>query len=109
MAALDAEVKRRALHAARIMGRMAPVRAAYVFGSYVDGLTHQWSDIDVALFLERIETWDMRRRAQAMFQVQKEAGLDIDAHLFSAQALDRNEAGSFASYILKNGVRLALD
>lgn len=109
MAALDAEVKRRALAAARILGRMVPVRAAYVFGSYVEGVTHQWSDIDVALFLDGIETWDMRRRAQAMFQVQKEAGLDVEAHLFSALALERPEEGSFALYIMNHGVRLDLE
>ena len=109
MAALDAEVKRRALVAARILGRMAPVRAAYVFGSCVEGVTHQWSDIDVALFLDGIETWDMRRRAQAMFQVQKEAGLDVEAHLFSARTLERPEEGSFALYIMNHGVRLDLE
>ncbi len=109
MAALDAEVKRRALAAARILGRMAPVRAAYVFGSCVEGVKHQWSDIDVALFLDGIEAWDMRRRAQAMFQVQKEAGLDVEAHLFSALALERPEEGSFALYIMNHGVQIDLE
>ena len=106
MVALDAEVKRRAFAAALILGRMAHVRAAYVFGSRVEGHAHPWSDIDVALFLDGLETWDMRRRAQAMFQVQKEAGLDVEAHLFSASALECPEEGSFVMYIVKHGVRL---
>lgn len=109
MAALDAEVKRRALEAARILGRMAPVRAAYLFGSCVEGIKHQWSDIDVALFLNGLETWDMRRRAQVLFQVQKEARLDVEAHLFSALALERPEEDSFALYIMNHGVRLDLE
>jgi predicted nucleotidyltransferase len=109
MAALDAEVKRRALAAARILGKMAPVRAAYVFGSRVEGRADRWSDIDVALFLDGLEAWDMRRRAQVMFQIQKGAGLDVEAHLFSALALDRPEEGSFASYIMKHGIPLPLE
>ena len=106
MAVLDAEVRRRALEAARVLGRMAPVRAAYLFGSHVEGRHHRGSDIDVALFLEGIENWDIRRRARAMAQVQREAGLDIEAHLFSAKRLETLERGSFAEYIVKNGVSI---
>jgi predicted nucleotidyltransferase len=83
---------------------MAPVRAAYVFGSHVEGRAHRWSDIDVALFLDGLELWDMRRRAQAMYRVQKEAGLEVEAHLFPSTVLERPEEGSFAAYIIKNGV-----
>ena len=104
MAVLDAEVRQRALRAARVLGHMATVRAAYVFGSHVEGRTHRWSDIDIALFMDGVENWDIRRRARAMAQVQKEAGLDIEAHLFPATALDHLEQGSFAAYIVTNGV-----
>jgi len=109
MASLDAEVKRRALAAAHILRRMTPVRAVYVFGSRAEGGAQQWSDIDVALFLDGIEDWDMRQRARAMFQVQKEAGLDVEAHLFPARAFERPEKGSFASYIVAHGIRLPLE
>ena len=109
MVALDAEVKHRALDAARILGQMARVRAAYLFGSRAESRAHPWSDIDVALFLDGLETWDMRRRAQAMFRVQKEAGLDVEAHLFPAAALERAEEGSFAMYIMSHGIRLDID
>ena len=39
-----------------------------------------------------------------MYRVQKEVGLDIEAHLFPATAFDHPERGSFAAYIIKNGV-----
>lgn len=106
MAVLDAEVKQRALNAVRILKRSAAVRAAYIFGSQVEGKPHRFSDIDVALFVEGAENWDIRRRARVMAQIQKEAGLDVEAHLFPASALDRCESGTFAAYILKTGTPL---
>lgn len=109
MASLDAEVRRRALAAAQVLRRMTPVRAVYVFGSRVEGDAHQWSDIDVALFLDGIDNWDLSRRAQVMFQVQKEAGLDVEAHLFPARAFEHPEKGSFAAYIVAHGIRLPLE
>ena len=108
MAVLDAEIKQQALAAARVLSRMAPVRAAYIFGSRAEGRAHPWSDIDVALVMEGVESWDMQRRAQAMFRVQKEVGLEVEAHLFPADALVRPEQGSFAAYIIKNGFAITL-
>ena len=108
MALLDAEVRQRALDAVGILKRMAAVRAAYVFGSRVEGRAHRFSDIDVALFVEGVENWDIRRRAQAMAQVQKEAGLDVEAHLFPASALDHREPGSFAAWVLTHGVEVQI-
>jgi len=108
MAVLDDELRQRALDAVNILKRMAAVRAAYVFGSRVEGHPHRFSDIDVALFVEGVENWDIRRRARAMAQVQKEAGLDVEAHLFPASALDRREPGSFAAWVLTHGVEVQM-
>ena len=84
--------------------RLGAVRAAYVFGSYVEGRADRWSDIDIAVFMEGVETWDIRRRARAMARVQKEAGLDVEAHLLPATTLDSPQPGSFAEYVLKHGI-----
>jgi len=107
MAVLDAEVKRRALAATETLARMGAVRAAYVFGSHVEGRADRWSDIDVAVFMDEVETWDIRRRARAMPQVQQEAGLDVEAHLFPASAYHHPQKGSFAEYILRHGLCVA--
>ena len=109
MAILDAEVKRRALAALRTLSRLGTVRAAYVFGSHVEGGANRWSDIDVAAFMAGIETWNIRRRARAMTRVQGEAGLDVEAHLFPDSILDNPPPASFVEYILKHGVRIEDD
>lgn len=108
MVVLDAGIKTRALEAACVLGKMAPVRAVYVFGSFVEGHPHPYSDLDIAVFLDGLDDSDMRRRARAMFQVQKQVGLDVEAHLFPTRALEQPEKGSFASHIMQNGVRLDL-
>jgi predicted nucleotidyltransferase len=106
VAVLDAEVQRRALAAVEALGREAPVRAAYVFGSHVDGRADEWSDIDLAAFVEGAESWDLWRRTQAIVRIQKEVGYDVEPHLFSAAQLDNAEPGSFAADVLKRGIRI---
>jgi len=109
MAILDAQVNHRAMAAVRSLDRLGVIRAAYVFGSHVEGHADQWSDIDVAVFMDGVETWDIRRRARAMAQVQKEAGLDVEAHLFPSSAVDHAQRGSFAEYVLKHGLCLRIE
>ena len=106
MVALDAEVKSRALAATRALARVGSVRAAYVFGSHVNGRADEWSDIDVAAFVEGAESWDLWYRTRVIVQVQKEVGFSIDAHLFPAVLLQNAEPGSFASEILRHGLRI---
>jgi len=104
MATLDAEVKSKALAATKILSRLGTIRAAYVFGSRVEGGADQWSDIDLAAFVEGVESWDIQRRAKAMALVMKEAGYDVETHLFPASKLSHPEGGGFAEYILQHGV-----
>jgi len=104
--ALDAEVRRRALAAATVLGHEAAVRAAYVFGSHADGRADRWSDIDLAAFVEGAESWDIWRRTEAIVRVQKEVGFDIEPHLFSAASLKNAEPGSFAADVLRRGIRI---
>jgi predicted nucleotidyltransferase len=108
MVALEADVRRRALEAARALARRGTVRAAYVFGSHAEGRADQWSDIDVAAFMDGVESWDVWRRARTMTDVQKEVGFDVEAHLFPASCLKNAEPDSFAAYVLEHGIALPL-
>jgi predicted nucleotidyltransferase len=103
MDTLDAKVTSRALAAAKTLARLGVVRAAYVFGSQVEGKADAWSDIDMAAFMEGIEDWDIRKRAKAMALVMEEAGSDVEAHLFPASALENPQPGGFAEYVLRHG------
>lgn len=104
MVTLDDRVRRRALAAAEALGRRGVVRAAYVFGSQVEGRADEWSDIDVAAFMEGIDSWDIWRRARIIAQVQKEVGFEIETHLFPARFLKDPQPGSFAEYVIEHGI-----
>jgi len=70
----QAVIEQRAQVAVACLRRSARVAAAYLFGSHVEGTADTWSDIDLAVFVEGLETWDLHDRARLGVQVQKEAG-----------------------------------
>ena len=104
MAVLDAPIRNKALLAASVLARVGLVRAAYVFGSYADGHADEWSDIDLAVFVEGVESWDMEKRAKVMALVMLEAGADVETHLFPVSRLATPEPGGFAEYVIQHGI-----
>lgn len=106
MVALNAELTRRVLAAAMALRREGVLRAVYVFGSHVDGCADEWSDIDVAAFMDGVESWDLWRQTEVIVRVQKEVGFDLEPHLFSASSLAAPEVGSFAAHVIRHGIRV---
>jgi predicted nucleotidyltransferase len=107
MAELDITVEQRARLAVTSLSRFAPVVAAYLFGSQVEGRADQWSDIDLAVFVEGLKAWDLCDRARIAAQVQREAGDEIELHFFPAEALQHRHSASFAAWVLDHGIKLA--
>jgi predicted nucleotidyltransferase len=106
MGTVDATVESRALAPVKVLSRFGAVRAACLFGSHVEGTPDQWSDIDVAVFMEGVEHWDIHQRAEAMALVMEKVGDDVEAHLFPVSSLDNPPRASFAEYILRHGFRI---
>ncbi len=106
MAAVTPEIERRVRAAAQALGRQGVVRALYVFGSQVNGQADRWSDIDLAAFMDGVESWDLWRRTRVIVEVQREAGYDIEPHLFPSALLTNAGAGSFAAEVLLHGLRV---
>ncbi len=109
MAVVAAEVRARADATVKLLKRYGVVRGLYLFGSQVDGSADEWSDIDIAVFMDGVEKWDMHQRARLMTRVQREVALEVEVHLFPAAHLKHPPAGSFAAYILKHGVPIPLE
>lgn len=105
MVALNEDVVRRAQAVAEVLSREGVVRAGYVFGSRADGRGDEWSDLDVAVFMDGVEGWDIQRCAQAIGRVMSEVGPDVEAHLFPSSALRAPAQASFAEYVQRHGVR----
>lgn len=106
MGTVDTTIERKALAAVKVLSTLGVVRATYLFGSHVEGVPDRWSDIDVAVFMEGVESWDIRQRATAMALVMEKVGSDVEAHLFPVAALDNPPRGGFAQYILRHGTRI---
>ena len=106
MAVVDAAIADRATDAVRVIARWGRVRAAYLFGSQLQGNADQWSDIDIAVFVEGAEQWDFHRLSRACAAAQRQAGLDIEMHVFPESSYENPTRASFAQYILSHGVPL---
>jgi len=106
MGTIDTALESRARVAVEVLSGLGVVQAAYLFGSHVEGTPDVWSDIDVVVFMEGVEHWDIHQRATAMALVMEKVGSDVEAHLFPVSALDNPPRGSFAEYILRRGTRI---
>ena len=109
MAVVYAVIADKAAQAVRVIGRWGRVRAAYLFGSQVEGTADQWSDIDIAVFVDGAEEWDFERFSRACGAAQRRAGLDIEMHIFPASWYENPPRASFAQYILRHGARLDIE
>jgi hypothetical protein len=80
------------------------VRAGFLFGSHVDSMPDAYSDVDLAVFVESLESWDIFERADMTALVQREVGDDMELHYFPAHTLESCDPASFAAYVLRHGV-----
>lgn len=108
MAQLDPVIDRKAHAALIVVSRLTHIAKAYLFGSQVDGRADRWSDIDLAVFTQDAEQWNLHDRARASAQVQKEAGDDIEVHFLPAKALQENDPAGFAAWIMRHGVEVRM-
>ena len=104
MALSNPVIEQRAVQALRVLALHMKVCAGYVFGSHVNGTPDAYSDVDLAVFVEGLEAWDIFQRSDLTALVQGEVGDDIELHYFPAQALESSEPASFAAYVLHHGV-----
>ncbi len=109
MASLDAVTWNRLRVALRALSRHKPLVAAWLFGSRASGHSDEWSDYDLAVFIEGAGTLDFPEAARLCAAIQKEAGDDIELHLFSAEQACAPEPASFAAYVMAHGIRLPLE
>ena len=108
MVALNAEVRRRAMQTATSLHRRGVVRATFVFGSHAEGRAYEWSDIDVAVFMDDVESWNLWRRTRLMTEIQKEVGFDLEVHLFPASALTEADRHVYVLFCCQQAVEKAL-
>ena len=101
----DAErIARRAVEEAR---KHIPVTDALIFGSYVEGTPHEWSDIDLAIFSPAVDTWDLKTRLAVNRAIRKAVDLAVEPHFFGMEAKRNARPSNFAGHVLEVGKRVA--
>ena len=108
MAVVNELIQERVREVVGALARQGPIRAAYLFGSQVAGTPDQFSDFDIAAFVEEFGRWDLRRRTRTAVEVQTQFGDDIELHFLPAEFLDNPPPASFAAYVLSHGVLIEL-
>ncbi|MDR1330279.1 MAG: nucleotidyltransferase domain-containing protein [Oscillospiraceae bacterium] len=72
--------------------------AVILFGSYVNGTPHEWSDIDIAVIVNDFDgNW--LKTASMLFGLSWEVSLDIEPHLLD----ETHDASGFVEHVIKTG------
>ncbi len=82
------------------------IEAAYLFGSQLAGNTHEYSDIDLAVFSPDVENMRFMERVRLGSELAIECHPDVELHLYSSHALANARPTNFAGYIVTHGKRL---
>lgn len=106
MAEAKANVMDMAKRASEGLSQKLPVQAVYLFGSHVTGKTHEWSDIDIGVFIKKLERQPFKKQLQSMVDIQREYSDDLEFHLFDVEDLTNAESCSFAAEVLRTGIRI---
>ena len=71
-----------------------------LFGSYVNGNPHEWSDIDIAVFVKSLygESW-YKSRILLQKIIRSRDFLDIEPHLLD----ESRDPSGFAKHVIKTG------
>ncbi len=86
--------------------RRLQVSAVYLFGSQLTGATHDYSDVDLAIFSPGIEDMRLMDRVRLMTALRLAEGLELEPHFFPEWALHDPPKGSFAEHVIKTGKRI---
>ena len=69
-----------------------------LFGSYVNGNPHEWSDIDIAVIMHDYQG-DWLNTYSMLFTLKRQVNLDIEPHLLD-ETYDRS---GFVEHVIKTG------
>ena len=91
---------------ARFLRAHMDVAAIYLFGSQVRGDTHEYSDIDIAIFSRDADQLGLIGRMKLGARLQQACGDIIEPYFFPAWALEAPPRGSFAEHVINTGRRM---
>lgn len=103
---IDQGVRGRVETALVVVAQFGTIVETYLFGAHVDGTAQPGSDIDLAVFVEDLASWDPMDQIEMAAKVQRQAGEDIEVHLLPAASLHQADDAGFAAWVLTQGVKV---
>jgi len=100
-------VKHRAGKVVKAVSTQVNIKAAYLFGSQLNGGRDEWSDTDIGLFISGYNDLEYENEFQLTHFIHRLLGFDIDLHFFDAEYLTNSTPTSFAGWVVRNGVRVS--
>jgi predicted nucleotidyltransferase len=101
----QAEALAKATRFARLAREVVEADTAVLFGSYASGRAEEHSDVDVGLFVDRLdEEQDYLELLRDLYGIADRVDVHIEPHLF-VRCDDRT---GFAAEVEKKGLRVAL-
>jgi predicted nucleotidyltransferase len=104
---IDGGIQGRVKTALAIVGQFGIIVETYLFGAHTDGTAEPGSDIDMAVFVEDLASWDPMDQIEMASKVQRHAGEDIEVHLLPAVSLQQSDDAGFAAWVLTQGVKVS--
>jgi len=93
-----AKVKQIATNYAEEVKKVLSPKAIILFGSYVSGTPHAYSDIDIAVVLDGFDG-DWLKAASMLFRLRRGISIDIEPHLIDQQ----HDKSGFLEHIISTG------
>ncbi len=78
-----------------------PFQKAYLFGSHVKGTAHEYSDIDIAIFVTSIRD-DYLKELRLLYRLRRDIDVRIEPHLF----VEGRDPSGFSDEIEKYGIKI---
>jgi len=96
---LDKEAVRQiALNYANEVKKVLNPQKVILFGSHINGIPHEWSDIDIAVVMNGFEG-DWLDTASLLYRLRRNVSIDIEPHLMDEQ----HDKSGFLEHITETG------
>lgn len=103
MARNIAEIETVANRALSLLRERIPVTQAYLFGSQVEGIPDEHSDIDIAAFSPAADAMDTATRVALVIDVERQVGASVELHLYGTSQFAEARPTNFFGYLLTHG------
>ncbi len=103
MARNPAELETVASRTLSFLRQRIPITHAYLFGSQVEGVPDEHSDIDIAAISPAADAMDVAARVALVVDVERQVGASVELHLYGASQFAEARPTNFFGYLLAHG------